>query len=454
MANPDHVEMVTRGLKAFKKWREEYGFIKLELTDSDLRNINLNNTNLDGANLDGANLSGANLSGTNLCGANLCGANLKKADLCGADLTGGHLSNADLNDACLKKANLCNTDLRKTNFEGSDLSESLLCKANMSGANFKKTNLKNANLSESLLINANFNESCLTKASLSGADMSETNLREANLSWALLIKTNMSKADLEGASLVGANLRRTNMSESNLKNTDLNMALSWYTYWINLDLSQTIGLEKIYHRAPSSIGIDTLEKSVGMIPEIFLRGCGLSDDFISYIPSHFSGSAIEFYSCFISYSHEDKSFARRLHDALQGRGIRCWLDEHQILPGDNIYDRIEHGVRVWDKVLLCASKHSLTSGWVDDELKHAFAKEKQLFKERGEEVLSLIPLNLDGHLFAGWKHPKKNQILERLAADFTSWESDNEKFEVQFERVVKALQTKNSGREPDPIPKL
>jgi hypothetical protein len=25
----------------------------------------------------------------------------------------------------------------------------------------------------------------------------------------------------------------------------------------------------------------------------------------------------------ISYSHEDKLFARRLHDTLQGRGIRC-----------------------------------------------------------------------------------------------------------------------------------
>ncbi len=45
---------------------------------------------------------------------------------------------------------------------------------------------------------------------------------------------------------------------------------------------------------------------------------------------------IEFYSCFVSYSHADKSFARRLYDTLQGRGIRCWLDEHELLPGDDI----------------------------------------------------------------------------------------------------------------------
>ena len=67
---------------------------------------------------------------------------------------------------------------------------------------------------------------------------------------------------------------------------------------------------------------------------------------------------IEFYSCFISYAHEDKLFARRLHDALQGRGVRCWLDEKQMLPGDDIYEQVDRGIRLWDKVLLCCSRHS------------------------------------------------------------------------------------------------
>jgi len=31
---------------------------------------------------------------------------------------------------------------------------------------------------------------------------------------------------------------------------------------------------------------------------------------------------------------------------------------------------------------------------------------------------------------------------------------DNAKLEEQFERVVKALHTKDSGREPPPVPKL
>jgi hypothetical protein len=127
-----------------------------------------------------------------------------------------------------------------------------------------------------------------------------------------------------------------------------------------------------------------------------------------------------------------------------------------MLPGDNIYDQIDRGIRIWDKVLLCCSRQSLAeSWWVNSEIDRAFKKEQVLMKERGQKILALIPLDLDGYLLSRqWQSGLAEPVLSRFVADFTGWTRSHKKFEVQVERVISALRSDEGARPPAPKPKL
>lgn len=386
MANPEYVKILMQDIEAWNKWREGNSNIRPNFIDADLSGANLNNANLTQTDLIQADFIRTNLIRARLRGADLRGANLSDAILIQADLKGANLNGAILSGARLRDANLGGTNLN-----GADLSS-----ADLGGADF------------------------------SDADLSGTNLRGANLS---------------GTDLGGARLSHANLSDVNLQHANCNQ-----TIFADIDLSMTTGLDTVEHWGPSTMGMDTFFKSKGKIPEIFLRGCGLPETLITFLPSMLE-DAIQFYSCFISYSHADKEFAERFHDRLQGMGIRCWRDEHQFKPGDELHKTIYEGIRVYDKVILCCSESSLKSWWVEKEFKNAISKEE----DYTETIL--IPLSVDGYIYKqladDWTI---GEIKRRFVQDFSNWK-DHDAFELAFKKVVAALRT-DGGKSPPPTSKL
>jgi hypothetical protein len=188
--------------------------------------------------------------------------------------------------------------------------------------------------------------------------------------WPDLIGGDLRSADLRSADLSSANLRNAalwfvNFSRTKLQNADFTKAQIVETVFARAYLNAAKGLDTVLHVGPSYISTDTLYKSGGNIPESFLRGCGIPDDFIAFIPSHFGlQQAIQFYSCFISYSTKDEEFARRLYSRMCDEKLRVWFAPEEMKGGKKLYDQIEQAIQLHDRLLIVLSENSLNSKWV------------------------------------------------------------------------------------------
>jgi hypothetical protein len=274
----------------------------------------------------------------------------------------------------------------------------------------------------------------LSEAHLSGAHLTGPDLLLANLFAVQLIE-----ADLSGTDLTGANLSR-----ADLTGADLTYASTGYTIFGDNDLSDVKGLETVHHDGPSTIGIDTIYRSHGNIPLAFLRGAGVPDNFIEYMGS-LTGKALEFYSCFISYSTQDQEFAARLHADLQDNGVRCWFAPHDIQAGKKIHEQIDEAIRRYERLLLILSPNSMNSEWVKTEIRKARKR------ERTEKKRVLFPVRLvsfetirDWELFdADEGKDLAAEIREYYIPDFSDWKN-HDSYAKGFQNLLRDLKTEGS----------
>lgn len=121
---------------------------------------------------------------------------------------------------------------------------------------------------------------------------------------------------------------------------------------------------------------------------------------------------------FLSHSHEDKTFARKLTASLRASGHGVWIDEAEINIGDSLIEKIREGLDQVDYVAAILSSASINSPWVTRELDIASNREI----EEGRVIV--LPLLVEKVDLPGF-------LKGKFYGDFT----DDE----QYENVVKLL---------------
>ncbi|MDT7689509.1 MAG: hypothetical protein QOE46_2268 [Acidobacteriota bacterium] len=321
-----------------------------------------------------------------------------------------------------------------------------LSDTDFSGESLSYASLHHAILSDAVLLYAVLCDADLSDSELSGIDLSHANLSGVNLSGANLSHAGLYDAKLRGANLRDAVLHYAVLRGADLSGSDFTDVTLAYTTFVDNDLSDVKGLETARHRAPSNIGIDTLYKSAGKISEVFLRGCGIPDDFITFIPSHFGvQQAIQFYSCFISYSTRDEEFARRLYSRMRDEKLRVWFAPEDAQGGKKLYEQIERAIQLHDRLLIVLSERSLQSKWVMTEIRRARKVELK------ENRRKLFPIRLvDYETLQAWEcfdadtgEDLATEVRGYFIPDFSNWK-DQDAFEKAFERLLHDLRAEEA----------
>lgn len=404
MADMDQVQIVRQGRDAVARWREEHPGEVMDLYGSYMSHTRVPMVDLSGADLRDSDFMGAMLRRANLSGCYLNPVHMYRADLREADLSRTLMNRANLRGADLREADLQNADLDSATLSGANLTG-----ANLTGANLARANLDRANLTDANLTGVVFHGAALTRAILSGANLS-------------------------GADLYAAILNDTPVTGAKFANSMIG-----YTVFQNCDLSDAEGLDQVRHDAPSTVGVDTLLRSGGRLPDLFLQGAGAPESLLSFQQS-LLGATPSTGDFFISCSDKDIPFGERLQNSLRELGVRCWLFAESY-RGNALVDRrstseveeVERWVRHYDKMIVVCSQAALDSETVRNDITKA--KEQQ--QSRDQWVLYLVAL--DETMVQPRARAARDLSYEHVVFDLREYEANSEDYQKELARLAEEL---------------
>ena len=278
--------------------------------------------------------------------------------------------------------------------------------------------------------NAHMSHANMRKADFTGANFTGAILRGAKFEEALLTGANFTNAYLDEADFEGAELSRAIFSGAQLTKAKLTGAVLEWTMFDAVDLSSVIGLELVEHRAPSAVTLATVYRSGGLIPDEFLFGTqqDAPEEVLKQLRDTFRTLPFEYWSCFVSYAHQDSEFVDYLTRRLEARGVSVWKDDLSLKAGEPFAERINQAIGRYERFLIVLSAHSLNREWVRKELDEALEKKR----------FNILPISVDDSIFEANDSLALELRSERHVANFSKW-PDQKSSREQLRLLLSAL---------------
>ena len=182
MANPEHLELLKQGAKAWNAWRRKHRRLRPDLSGDPVSDLEhqigllaeavVNEVVPGRAPTDQDGLSGLDLTSFDLHDCDFQDVNLSRANLMLVNLSRANLRHANLSGTILTSANLSNCDLRGAMLNGAILRFATLKGARLDGAMLRLCNLDRVNATRAILRDTDLSFTSLNEAQLTRADLS------------------------------------------------------------------------------------------------------------------------------------------------------------------------------------------------------------------------------------------------------------------------------------------
>lgn len=126
---------------------------------------------------------------------------------------------------------------------------------------------------------------------------------------------------------------------------------------------------------------------------------------------------------FISHSHKDRDFVKRLASDIEKHGAEVWYSGWEMSPGDSLAQRISEGIQDSGVMIVVLSPDSASSPWVEKELSLA------LVDSLARRSIKVVPV-----LYKTCEFPSSFHVIgDTLYADF------RDDYDSAFRRLLAGL---------------